>query len=114
MPCFHWLATSSQEVAWNSKSWPEAMPRQKKGATTSRETHKERRRASRQAPGEGAATDTSESSRGEFIQLKRIVTAKELPREDRIRDGMAGPKLLPCAKSYLFVPCGPRVLCGGK
>ena len=29
IPCFHWAATSSQEVAWNSKSWPEALPSQK-------------------------------------------------------------------------------------
>src|SRR5580765_4026148 len=37
-PCFHWLAASSHEAIWNAMSWPEAVPRKKKGVTTARDT----------------------------------------------------------------------------
>src|SRR6266853_984925 len=87
IPCFHCSATSSQEVAWNSKSCPEAMPRQKKGATISSETQKERRNAGHQPPEKGAAAGLLTASTDELIQCKRIVTAKESGREDGIDAG---------------------------
>src|SRR6266849_4790403 len=34
IPCFHWPSASIQEFTWNSKSWPEGLPRKKNGRTT--------------------------------------------------------------------------------
>jgi len=31
---FHWPSTSIHEFMWNSKSWPDGIPRKEKGSTT--------------------------------------------------------------------------------
>ena len=36
MPSLHWLSTSIQEFMWNSKSWPEGIPRKKVGTKTAK------------------------------------------------------------------------------
>jgi hypothetical protein len=46
---------SSQEAAWNSKSWPEALPSQKKGKTMAMERKKEMAVAMAQAGIRGCA-----------------------------------------------------------
>jgi hypothetical protein len=33
IPSFHWPSTSIHEFMWNSKSWPDGIPRKKKGNT---------------------------------------------------------------------------------
>src|SRR5262249_51843730 len=38
MPSFHWPRTSIHENMWNSKSWPEGDPYQKKGVMARNET----------------------------------------------------------------------------
>src|SRR5215467_8821616 len=76
MPCRHCPAASSHDAMWNAMSWPEAVPKKKKGLTTKSATRKERAAAvahSRKAEaGSGRAPELGKA----FMGSARIVTGR--------------------------------------